>query len=128
MPKSTILVVDKEKILVDLLVRALSSDDIKAFGTTSTEEALRLLEMQSPALVVIDPTIPGGFNLVDAVVLSRAKALVVSGSPDVAERAREAGVREIVDRNARRGDSPHPQRADSSHGQLRRCPRPGHRR
>ena len=100
MPKSTILVVDKEKILVDLLVRALLSDDIRAFGTTSTEEALRLLEMQSPALVVIDPTIPSGFNLLDAVVLSKAKALVVSGSPDTAERARMAGVREVVDRNA----------------------------
>ena len=100
MAKSTILVVDKEKILVDLLIRALSSDDVAAFGTTSAEEALRLLDMNAPALVVLDPSVSSSSALLDAVVRSGSKAVVVSGSAEVTERAQAAGLREIVDRNA----------------------------
>jgi DNA-binding NtrC family response regulator len=100
MAKSTILVVDREKILVDLLVRALASDDVVTFGTTSQEDAMRLLVLHAPTLVVMDPTIPNGFALIDAVIQSKAKTLVVSGSPEIAERARVAGVAEIVDRDA----------------------------
>ena len=100
MAKSTILVVDKEKILVDLLVRALTSGEIQAFGATSAQEAQQIIAAQEPALVVIDPAITDGFALLETVVHSTAKALVVSGSPDVAERAREAGAHEVVDRNA----------------------------
>ncbi len=100
MPQSTVLVVDKEKILVDLLVPALSSDDLDVFGATSTEDALRLLEMHAPALVVLDPTIPGGFNLVEAVVESKAKAVVMSDSPDIAERVLMFGIHDVVKRTA----------------------------
>jgi DNA-binding NtrC family response regulator len=100
MAKSTILVVDREKILVDLLVRALASDGVAAFGTTTREDAQRLLVLHTPTLVVMDPTIPNGFVLLDAVVQSKAKVLVVSGSPEIAERARVAGVPDIVDRDA----------------------------
>jgi DNA-binding NtrC family response regulator len=100
MPKSTILVVDKEKIIVDLLVRALSSDDVGAFGTTSAEDALRLLDMSPPTLVVVDPSVSNGPALLEAIVRSKAKAVVVSGSEEMAGRAVAAGLPNIVDRNA----------------------------
>ena len=100
MAKSTILVVDKEKILVDLLIRALSSDDIAAFGTTSAEEALRLLDMNAPSLVVLDPSVSSGSALLDAIVRSKVKTVVVSGSAETTERAQTAGLRDIVDRAA----------------------------
>jgi DNA-binding NtrC family response regulator len=100
MAKSTILVVDKEKILVDLLIRALSSDDVAAFGTTSAQEALRLLDMNAPSLVVFDPTVSNGSVLLDAVVRSGSKVVAVCGSTETVERVRAAGLSEIVDRNA----------------------------
>jgi DNA-binding NtrC family response regulator len=100
MAKSTILVVDKEKILVDLLVRALSSDDVAAFGTTSAEEAMRLLDMNAPTLVVVDPSVSNSPSLLDSIAQSGSKTIVVSSSPEMSARAKSAGLNEIVDRDA----------------------------
>lgn len=98
--KSTILVVDKEKILVDLLVRALSSDDIAAFGTTSAEDALRLIDMNPPALIVLDPSVSSGAVLLDTLSHSNVKVVVVSGSPEMTASVRALGFQNIVDRDA----------------------------
>lgn len=100
MAKSTILVVDKEKILVDLLVRALTSDDVAAFGTTSAEDALRLLDMNAPTLVVVDPSVSESTILLDSIARSGSKTVVVSNSPQATERAKSAGLKEVVDRDA----------------------------
>jgi len=100
MPKSTILVVDKEKMLVDLLTRALFSDEVAAVGTTSAEEALKLVDVHAPALVVVDPTVAGGFALIDAVLRKKSKVVAVSGSPEITESLKKEGVTDIVDRNA----------------------------
>ena len=53
--KATILIIDKEKMIVDLLVRSLSSADTTVLGATSAEEAARLIDLYGPELVVIDP-------------------------------------------------------------------------
>jgi len=98
MAKSTILVVDKEKILVDLLIRALASDEVAAFGTTSAQEALRLLDMNAPTLVVLDTSVSSGSGLLDAVVQSKAKVVAVCDSPEAVERMRAVGIRDVVDR------------------------------
>ena len=52
--KATILIIDKEKMIVDLLVRSVSSADTTVLGATSAEEAARLIDLYGPELVVID--------------------------------------------------------------------------
>ena len=51
--KATILIIDKEKMIVDLLVRSVSSADTTVLGATSAEEAARLIDLYGPELVVI---------------------------------------------------------------------------
>jgi DNA-binding NtrC family response regulator len=95
--KATILIVDKEKILVDLLTRTLSTNELSTFGTTSTDDASHLYSLHRPALVVVDPTIPNGFVFVDQVLKgNQSKLLVVSSGEDVTSRARSIGVEHIV--------------------------------
>src|SRR5712691_11108505 len=65
--RATILIVDKEKILVDLLIRALSSPELSGLGTTSADEGGRLVDLHRPDLVVIDPSIPNGIPLLASV-------------------------------------------------------------
>src|SRR5438874_1180782 len=55
MAKATILIVDKEKILIDLLVRTLSTSDVSVLGATSADEGARLVDTQRPYLLVIEP-------------------------------------------------------------------------
>jgi len=43
--KATILIIDKEKMIVDLLVRSVSSADTTVLGATSAEEAARLIDL-----------------------------------------------------------------------------------
>ena len=64
--KATILIVDKEKILVDLMVHALKSMDLSVVGANSVEHARRLRETHSPDLVVIDPTIEDGSAFIES--------------------------------------------------------------
>src|SRR5439155_282451 len=61
--KATILILDKEKILVDLLARGLSSPELTVLGTTSADEAARLVELHGPDVVVVDPTLQNGLAL-----------------------------------------------------------------
>ena len=100
--KATILIVDREKILVDLLIRALSSSELSVVGTTSAEEAQRLIELHGPDLLVIDPAIQNGMALVGSVIYGQLKIRVVAAtaSDDVREQVRAMGVTETVDRNA----------------------------
>jgi len=100
--KATILIVDREKILVDLLTRALATPDVSVLGTTSAEEAARLLDRHEPDLMVIDPTVENGIPLLAALVAGPLKARIVTttGSDDVRERVRAMGVPKTVDRNA----------------------------
>ena len=100
--KATILIVDKEKILVDLLVRALTSPDLSVFGTTSADEGARLVDVHGPDLLVIDPSIQNGLPLMSSVRSGqfKAKIVAVAGDDESRERLKAFNVVTIVDRNA----------------------------
>ena len=56
---STILVVDDEPIVRDVVVRYLERDGFRTGEAASGDEAQRLLERQPPSLVVLDVLLPG---------------------------------------------------------------------
>jgi DNA-binding response OmpR family regulator len=62
---STILVVDDEPIVREVVVRYLERDGFRTVEASSGDEAQRLLEREAPALVVLDVMLPGidGFEL-----------------------------------------------------------------
>ncbi len=100
--KATILIIDKEKILVDLLIRALSSPDLAVLGATIAEDGARLLDLHAPDLLVIDPSIPNGIPLVSAVRAGsmKVKVVAVTASGEVRDRVRAMGIPTTVDRDA----------------------------
>jgi CheY-like chemotaxis protein len=55
----TVLVVDDEPLLCDLLVRFLSLRGYRAFGVKSGDEALRIVEEMPPDAIVLDLIMPG---------------------------------------------------------------------
>jgi DNA-binding NtrC family response regulator len=100
--KATILIVDKEKILVDLLVRALTSPDISVFGTTSADEGARLVDLHGPDLLVIDPSIQNAQPLMASVRSGqfKAKIVAVAGDNESRGQVQALNIETIVDRNA----------------------------
>jgi DNA-binding response OmpR family regulator len=56
---STILVVDDEPIVREVVVRYLKRDGFRTLEAASGDEAQRLLEHQPPSLVVLDVMLPG---------------------------------------------------------------------
>src|SRR6478672_7434827 len=56
---STILVVDDEPIVRDVVVRYLRRDGFATLEAGTGEEALTMLERETPALVVLDVMLPG---------------------------------------------------------------------
>src|SRR6478672_9511870 len=62
---STILVVDDEPIVRDVVVRYLERDGFRTLEASSGDEAQRLIEHDPPALIVLDVMLPGidGFEL-----------------------------------------------------------------
>ena len=62
---STILVVDDEPIVREVVVRYLERDGFRTLEASTGDEAQRLLEREPPALVVLDVMLPGidGFEL-----------------------------------------------------------------
>ena len=56
---STVLVVDDEPIVRDVVVRYLRRDGLETLEAGTGEEAMRLLEQELPSLVVLDVMLPG---------------------------------------------------------------------
>jgi len=56
---ATILVVDDEPIVREVVVRYLERDGFRTLEAASGDEAQRLLERQPPSLVVLDVMLPG---------------------------------------------------------------------
>jgi len=50
----TIVLVEREQLLLDLLTSALQSDDLKVYGVTDVDQGRQLVKMHSPALLVVD--------------------------------------------------------------------------
>ncbi len=100
--KAVILIVNKERILVDLLVRSLDGDDLATYGSISVLEASRLFEQHQPDLVIIDPTLDDGFDFLDKARsgLKPARVLALVDSVDVRNQVIAAGVDRTADKNA----------------------------
>ena len=100
--KATILIVDREKILLDLLTRALSSPELTVLGATSADEAARLVDLHGPEIVVIDPAVQNGFPLIASLRAGpiKAKVIALTDSDEIRERVQKTGAERTVDRNA----------------------------
>lgn len=59
MPKETVLIVDDEKDILELLRYNLAKEGYKIFQASSGEEAIKLAKSASPDLVVLDLMLPG---------------------------------------------------------------------
>ena len=99
--KATLLIVDRERILVDLLMRALSSPELAVLGATTADEAVNLIDLHGPDLVVIDASIQNGLPLISSLKSSNPKSKIVAITADN-ELAKRMGSMSIenVDRNA----------------------------
>ena len=100
--RAIVLVVNREKILVDLLVRSLEGEDLAMFGAASVVEATRLFEQHRPDLIIVDPTVAGGFEFMDQVRsgLKPARIVALVDSDEDRERVKGAGVELILDKAA----------------------------
>ena len=100
--RAIVLVVNKEKILVDLLVRSLDGEDLAMFGAASVAEATRLFEQHRPDLIIVDPTVAGGFEFMDQVRsgLKPARIVALVDSDEVRERVVDVGVELTLDKAA----------------------------
>jgi DNA-binding response OmpR family regulator len=57
-PRKTVLVVDDDKDIVELLCAFIDTDDVQAIGVTDAEEGLRLARTLPLVLVLCDWTMP----------------------------------------------------------------------
>ena len=65
--RAVVLVLNREKILVDLLVRFSGRRRSRDVRAASVVEAMRLFEQHRPDLVIVDPAVPEGFEFMDQV-------------------------------------------------------------
>jgi DNA-binding response OmpR family regulator len=100
--KASILIIDKEKLLVDLLLRALSTPELSVHGTTSVEEGTRLLELHGQDLVVVDTSLPNAIPLISNTqsASAAAKIVAVTASDEIRDRVRLMGIDATVSRDA----------------------------
>src|SRR5437870_5034467 len=92
------LVVAQNESLVDHLVRNLKAHGVAVFGTTSLDEAVRLMTLLRPEVVVMDPTSEECFALLDDLTGGwQSIGLVAIAESEVsAQRAREMGIDEVI--------------------------------
>lgn len=97
-----ILIVEDEQLIGDLVQRKLREAGYYAFVARDGEEALKLIQVERPHLVLLDIVLPrlNGFEVLaelrkDA-ELRKTPVIIISnsGQPTEIEKAREAGVRD----------------------------------
>ena len=100
--RSVVLVIDSQKILVDLLIQALQGDRLEAFGVTSMREAARVFEEQRPDLVIVDPTIDGSSEFLELIRggLKPPKVVGLVDSDESRIRTDEAAIEGVADKAA----------------------------
>jgi len=100
--KATLVIVDREKIIVDLLTRALATAKLAVFGTTTAEAAAKLIDLHGADVLVIDPSIQNGLALASSVRANfkNTKIIAITGSDDLRQSAHAQGIEAIVDRNS----------------------------
>ena len=99
---ASVLVVDDEELLRDLLTSMLRRDGYRALVASDGVEALEVMAEESPALVIADVYMPnmGGIELLDRIRKTHpgTPVLLVSGRPsfDLRRRAKESGAAGLV--------------------------------
>lgn len=87
MPTNSILLVDDEKILLDLFMVGLRSLPFALLKASGGREALQILEREKPALVVLDLAMPdiSGLELLERiradVTLAGIKVMILTAVP-----------------------------------------------
>ena len=81
-PSASILVIDDEPNVVDILVTLLGQEGYQVLGALTSDEGLKLLVLSHPDLVVLDialaGTVNGLFSLVDVAVCFAALPLTIT--------------------------------------------------
>ena len=93
-----VLIVIRNNLHLDQLMRNLKAHGLAPFGTSSKSEAVRLISMIRPEVVVIDPTSEECVAVLDEKGSGwQSLALVaVVESDESARRAREMGIDEVI--------------------------------
>jgi DNA-binding response OmpR family regulator len=98
--KNTILIVDQEKVLGDLLVDIFPAESFEIFKAVSADEGRQLADLHVPNLAIVDPLIPSGFQLMDYLCSNgTSKVLALSSNCEVLEQARERGFDLVIAKN-----------------------------
>ena len=100
--RSVVLVIDRQKILVDLVIQALQGDRLDAFGVTSIREAARAFEEHRPDLAIVDPTTEGLSEFLELARggLKPPKIVGLVDSDESRAAADEAGIECVADKAA----------------------------
>lgn len=100
--KMKILVVDDEKIVVDSCRRVLAAEGFEVLFTNSADGALKILETETPVLLLVDVKMPGrdGISLMAELKETRPEIpiVVMSGYPTmetISEAAKKGAARFI---------------------------------
>jgi len=101
MAKATILIVDKEKIFIDLLIRTLSTPDVLVLGAITGDAGARLSDAHRPDLLVIDPGADNASPLITSLRsgVFKTKIVALVGSEEGRQRADALNIDLVVDRN-----------------------------
>ena len=93
-----VLVIADSKSIVVQLVQNLKAHGLAAFGTTILDEAIRLMALLEPEVVVVDPTSDECFTLLGDLTSDwKSLGLVAIAESEVAaDRARQMGIDEVI--------------------------------
>src|SRR5436190_19697164 len=106
----SVLVVEDEVRMRDVLVRAIESWGMKASGARSGEEALRMMEADPRQIVLLDLNLPamGGMDLFEKIKVKwpDCQVIVLTGFGDLeaAQKAIHLGVVEFLTKHAPLGE------------------------
>ncbi len=97
----SVLIVEDEPRLRELLLRAVTSWGFSVTGARSAEEALRLMNAEARQIVIMDLNLPGEMNGIDALEAMRQRwptmaAIILTGFGDL-EAAKKAIHLDVVD-------------------------------
>lgn len=104
MPDKTILIVEDEQILVDVLERRLKQEDYEVEVARDGQQGLELIQSIQPDLILLDIVMPkmGGFEVLEKMnedpELSELTVMVISnsGQPVQLDKAEELGAEDWI--------------------------------
>src|SRR2546426_10517809 len=93
-----VLVVADSKAIVNQLVQNLKAHGLAAFGTNALKEAIRLMALLDPEVVVVDPTSEECFRLLNDLTggWQSLGLVAIAETETEAQRVREMGIDVIM--------------------------------